>query len=164
MHTPVLKTATVTRQALAPEIRRNGKATLPHLQILSRLKMPQATEKPSPKLDVFIDKTVEQLSKPRAIYVQTALTVVYMAANIVTFGRMTHFDPYPFLFLNFIYSLASGYATVFVLNSNRRQDAEARQRQEAILAAMTKLLEDNKAQSKVLKHFMTKEGLNNESH
>jgi uncharacterized membrane protein len=156
LDTQISKTGAPSR-GLKIEPKRNGKT---NLRLLS-LHPPR--EKKTPPLDKFIDKTVDQLSKPIAIYAQTALTAIYMAANIVTFGRMTHFDPYPFLFLNFIYSLASGYATVFVLNSNRRQDFEARQRQDAILKAMHKILEDNHAQSRIIKHFIEKEGLSDDT-
>ncbi len=78
-------------------------------------------------LERFIDRAVDALSSPKAIFVQTAVTVGYMAVNVVGLS-IAKFDPYPFLFLNFIYSLASGYATVFVLNSNRRQDMAAQER------------------------------------
>lgn len=121
--------------------------------MFARLVFPKPTKKQS-KLDKFVDKGVEQLTYPRAIYAQTLFTVAYLAINIVTWGKMTHFDPYPFLFLNLVYSLASGYATVFVLNSQRRQDAEARKRQDELRSEIQQVLEENRAQSKVIKKLL----------
>lgn len=110
-----------------PELKRNGVLKPSNGQ----LKFPKHDTSPTfatpSKLDRFIDKSVDGLSTPKAIFIQTGVTAAYIVANVVTYGAFK-FDPYPFLFLNFIYSLASGYATVFVLNSNRRQDAAAKER------------------------------------
>lgn len=122
-----------------PAIKVNGNAT--HSKTIPMIKgtlvLPPRVEQPrliakceeqkTSALDKFIDRSVDALSSPKAIFVQTAVTVAYMAINCLPL-MFAKFDPYPFLFLNFIYSLASGYATVFVLNSNRRQDMAARER------------------------------------
>lgn len=115
--------------------------------------LPHSTKKHT-LLDRFIDRTVDALSSPKAIYVQTAVTVGYMVVNTVGLAVLKKFDPYPFLFLNFVYSLASGYATVFVLNSNRRQEIAAKERNEEMLKAVLSLTKENKRQSKLLEEFL----------
>lgn len=149
-----------------PELKKNGAIQNkgharppPALRVISALKVPPrpsieptpATEKkPQTSLDRFIDRSVDALSNPKAIYVQTAVTVGYMVVNTVAFLGFKKFDPYPFLFLNFVYSLASGYATVFVLNSNRRQEIAAMERNEAMHKTLQALVRKNERQLEML--------------
>ena len=95
----------------------------------------------------WVDKALDALSTTKAIYIQSGITFGYMLINTVTFAFIKQFDPYPFLFLNFAYSLMSGYATVFMLNNNRRQEAVAKLRNEELLATVKSLLVESKEQS-----------------
>ena len=117
--------------------------------------LPHSTKKHT-LLDRFIDKTVDALSSPKAIYVQTAITVAYMAINTLPLLVFQKFDPYPFLFLNFVYSLASGYATVFVLNSNRRQEIAAKDRSEKMHQLIEHLVKKSEEQTKMLEELTGK--------
>lgn len=111
----------------------------------------------SSKFERASDSAVEQLSKPVAVWAQTAVIAAYVTLNTLAVFKVVQFDPYPFLFLNTILSLASAYTTVLVLNSNRRQDDSAKALAKANADALTitmKLLErvdaSNRAQTKVL--------------
>lgn len=113
--------------------------------------------KATSKFERASDHAVQQLSKPAAVWGQTAVIAGYVMLNTLAVFKIVQFDPYPFLFLNTILSLASAYTTVLVLNSNRRQDDSAKALAQANADALTltmKLLErvdaSNRAQTKVL--------------
>lgn len=159
--TEIVKHKTLLKTVVFPVQRTTGakvielhKTTMPKAGLGEDLgALPHSTKKQT-FFDRFIDKTVDGLSSPKAIYVQTAVTVGYMVVNTVALGVLQKFDPYPFLFLNFIYSLASGYATVFVLNSNRRQEIAAKERSEELSSTIKILVKENKRQSKLLEEFL----------
>lgn len=93
-------------------------------------------------LERIADQVVTALSTPAAIWVQSAAIAGYVAFNTMVVFKVLQFDPYPFLFLNTIFSLISAYTTVFVLNSNRRQDAAAKAMEQAELKIYRKILLD----------------------
>lgn len=88
------------------------------------------------------DKLIDFLSKPAAIWGQTFAVGAYLAINTLAMFRIITFDPYPFLFLNLVFSLVSAYTTVFVLNSNRRQDTHSDNVTKAERAILAKILTD----------------------
>ena len=58
---------------------------------------------------------------PTFLVLQTVITVVWIVFNsIVLFG---HWDPKPFLLLNFLYTIQSGYAAPLILLAQTRQAA-----------------------------------------
>lgn len=152
-HKTLLKTVVFPTRAMLPETTLADIKSITQDQDLGAL--PHSTKKHT-MLDRFIDKTVDALSSPKAIYVQTGITFGYMVVNTVAIGAINKFDPYPFLFLNFVYSLASGYATVFVLNSNRRQEIAAKDRSEKMHLLVEELVKKSEEQTKMLEELTNK--------
>lgn len=62
----------------------------------------------------------------RFIIIQTALVVVWMAANAWLLSRP--FDPYPFILLNLAFSTQAAYASPLILMSQNRAAARDRAR------------------------------------
>lgn len=54
------------------------------------------------------------------IIVQTALVVLWSALNVIAWS--SHWDPYPFIFLNLVFSIAGAYTAPLIMMSQNRQD------------------------------------------
>lgn len=58
------------------------------------------------------------------IIIQTVFVLIWMALNIL--GLMQHWDPYPFILLNLIFSTQAAYAAPIIMMSQNRQSARDR--------------------------------------
>ena len=54
------------------------------------------------------------------IIIQTILVVLWMALNIV--GIINHWDPYPFILLNLLFSTQAAYAAPIIMMAQNRQN------------------------------------------
>lgn len=64
----------------------------------------------------------------RFIWIQTLLVVTWMTANVT--ALLYHWDPYPFILLNLLFSTQAAYAAPLILLSQNRQSDRDRQRSE----------------------------------
>ena len=60
----------------------------------------------------------------RFIIIQTILVVLWMALNIV--GLIYHWDPYPFILLNLLFSTQAAYAAPIIMMAQNRQNERDR--------------------------------------
>jgi uncharacterized membrane protein len=58
--------------------------------------------------------------------VQTILVIIWIGYNALVITGTWHFDPYPFIFLNLIFSLQSAYTAPIVMISQNQQDRRDR--------------------------------------
>ena len=58
------------------------------------------------------------------IIVQTILVLVWMALNLVAYVK--HWDPYPFILLNLLFSTQAAYAAPIIMMSQNRQNERDR--------------------------------------
>jgi len=58
---------------------------------------------------------------PSFLLGQTLFTVIWIILNSIALCK--HWDPLPFMFLNFIYTIQSGYAAPLILLAQTRQTA-----------------------------------------
>ncbi len=63
------------------------------------------------------------------IIVQTILVIWWMIANII--GWIQHWDPYPFILLNLLFSTQAAYAAPIIMMSQNRQSERDRVHAEA---------------------------------
>ena len=78
---------------------------------------------------------------PRFLFGQTLLVIAWVVANAT---GLTHFDIYPFIFLNLAFSLQAAYAAPLILLAQTRQadrdkalaEADAQHREELATAAL----------------------------
>ena len=54
------------------------------------------------------------------IIIQTILVIVWMACNII--AVVNHWDPYPFILLNLLFSTQAAYAAPIIMMSQNRQN------------------------------------------
>lgn len=59
---------------------------------------------------------------------QTVIVLIWMALNIV--GMIKHWDPYPFILLNLIFSTQAAYAAPIIMMSQNRQSERDRKHAE----------------------------------
>lgn len=59
------------------------------------------------------------------VALQTLFVICWFAGNI--YGVVSHWDPYPFIFLNLFFSLQAAYATPIILMSQNRQSKKEKQ-------------------------------------
>ncbi len=97
------------------------------------------------------DSVASGMGSWRFIIIQTILVVVWMALNIV--GVINHWDPYPFILLNLLFSTQAAYAAPIIMMSQNRQsdrdrtqaladyqtNIEAKQEIEALAKQLNKL-------------------------
>ncbi len=58
------------------------------------------------------------------IIIQTIFVLVWMACNLI--GYLMHWDPYPFILLNLLFSTQAAYAAPIIMMSQKRQNERDR--------------------------------------
>jgi len=70
------------------------------------------------------DKVASGMGSWNFIIIQTAFVIVWMAMNVVGFVR--HWDVYPFILLNLIFSTQAAYAAPIIMMAQNRQSERDR--------------------------------------
>lgn len=70
------------------------------------------------------------------IIVQTIIVICWMILNLVAY--MQHWDPYPFILLNLLFSTQAAYAAPIIMMSQNRQNDRDRHQAEADYETNTK--------------------------
>jgi uncharacterized membrane protein len=65
----------------------------------------------------------------RFIIIQTIVVFVWMVVNFI--GYLKHWDPYPFILLNLIFSLQAAFAAPIIMMSQNRQNDRDREQAKA---------------------------------
>jgi uncharacterized membrane protein len=76
--------------------------------------------------DRAADVVATAMGSWRFIIIQSAIVAAWIALNLVAVAR--HFDPYPFILLNLLFSTQAAYAAPIIMMSQNRQAAKDRQR------------------------------------
>ena len=66
------------------------------------------------------DKVANGMGSWRFIIIQTALVVLWMGLNVV--GFIAHWDVYPFILLNLLFSTQAAYAAPIIMMAQNRQN------------------------------------------
>lgn len=69
--------------------------------------------------DRMADKVATGMGSWGFIIVQTILVVLWMSLNIL--GLVEHWDPYPFILLNLLFSTQAAYAAPIIMMAQNRQ-------------------------------------------
>ena len=72
------------------------------------------------------DRVATAMGSWRFIIIQSAIVAAWIALNLVALLR--HFDPYPFILLNLLFSTQAAYAAPIIMMSQNRQATKDRQR------------------------------------
>ncbi len=72
------------------------------------------------------DRVAAAMGSWRFIIIQSAIVAAWIALNLV--AALRHFDPYPFILLNLLFSTQAAYAAPIIMMSQNRQAAKDRQR------------------------------------
>lgn len=72
------------------------------------------------------DRVATAMGSWRFIIIQSAIVGCWIAANLVAIAR--HFDPYPFILLNLLFSTQAAYAAPIIMMSQNRQAQKDRVR------------------------------------
>lgn len=76
--------------------------------------------------DKLADGVAEYMGSWRFIIIQTIIVVVWMTLNVI--GLMEHWDPYPFILLNLLFSTQAAYAApIIMMAQNRAADRDRHQ-------------------------------------
>lgn len=70
------------------------------------------------------DKVATGMGSWRFIIIQTIIVVIWMVLNFVAF--ISHWDPYPFILLNLLFSTQAAYAAPIIMMSQNRQNERDR--------------------------------------
>src|SRR5690348_1359024 len=100
------------------------------------------------------DKITAVMGSWKFIIIQGAVTFLWIALNVL--GLSHHWDHYPFVLLNLVYSFQAGFTGPILLLSNNRQAAKDRANLENDLAVDTEALQ-------LLKSFIVEFKENKES-
>ena len=65
----------------------------------------------------------------RFIIIQSVIVAIWMILNFVAF--ISHWDPYPFILLNLLFSTQAAYAAPIIMMSQNRQNERDRKHAEA---------------------------------
>ncbi|MEO0060372.1 MAG: hypothetical protein RLZZ312_2019 [Bacteroidota bacterium] len=70
------------------------------------------------------DKVAKEMGSWRFIIIQTIIVVIWMVLNVVAFTN--HWDVYPFILLNLLFSTQAAYAAPIIMMSQNRQSERDR--------------------------------------
>ena len=70
------------------------------------------------------DSVATGMGSWRFIIIQTIIVVVWMALNLVAF--VDHWDPYPYILLNLLFSTQAAYAAPIIMMAQNRQNQRDR--------------------------------------
>ncbi|OYU56649.1 MAG: hypothetical protein CFE25_05330 [Chitinophagaceae bacterium BSSC1] len=74
--------------------------------------------------DKIADAVALGMGSWRFIIIQTVFVLIWMALNVLAY--IQHWDPYPFILLNLIFSTQAAYAAPIIMMSQNRQSARDR--------------------------------------
>lgn len=74
--------------------------------------------------DRLADKVTNVLGSWKFIIIQTAVVLTWAGINL--FAYFSHWDPYPFILLNLLFSVQSAYAAPVIMMAQNRQSARDR--------------------------------------
>jgi len=95
------------------------------------------------------DAVAQGMGSWRFIIAQTILVVLWMAMNVI--GYMYHWDVYPFILLNLLFSTQAAYAAPIIMMSQNRQNERDRMHAEADYKTNTDAKHEIEALSILLK-------------
>jgi uncharacterized membrane protein len=75
------------------------------------------------------DRVANSMGSWRFIIIQTILVVLWMAFNLIAF--IYHWDPYPFILLNLLFSTQAAYAAPIIMMAQNRQNERDRAQAQA---------------------------------
>lgn len=75
------------------------------------------------------DNVATEMGSWRFIIIQTLIVLVWMSLNFA--GFIYHWDPYPFILLNLLFSTQAAYAAPIIMMSQNRQSERDRKHAEA---------------------------------
>ena len=75
------------------------------------------------------DKVATNMGSWRFIIIQTIIVAIWMILNIVAF--VSHWDVYPFILLNLLFSTQAAYAAPIIMMAQNRQNERDRAQAEA---------------------------------
>jgi uncharacterized membrane protein len=84
------------------------------------------------------DAITNLLGSGRFLVYQTAVIIVWIAVNVA--GYFYHWDPYPFILLNLLFSTQAAYAAPLILMSQNRAAEHDRARAEHSYATTEQIL------------------------
>ncbi len=70
------------------------------------------------------DKVANNMGSWRFIIIQTIIVGIWMVLNFVAF--ISHWDPYPFILLNLLFSTQAAYAAPIIMMAQNRQNERDR--------------------------------------
>jgi len=70
------------------------------------------------------DKVANGMGSWGFIIIQTALVILWMGINVI--GFIFHWDPYPFILLNLLFSTQAAYAAPIIMMAQNRQNERDR--------------------------------------
>src|SRR6187551_1693761 len=74
--------------------------------------------------DRLADTVANGMGSWRFIILQTAFVIIWMGLNVI--GLIAHWDPYPFILLNLMFSTQAAYAAPIIMMSQNRQSQRDR--------------------------------------
>ncbi len=97
------------------------------------------------------DKVAKVMGSWKFIIWQSVIVFLWMILNIIAF--FSHWDPYPFILLNLLFSTQAAYAAPIIMMSQNRQSERDRQQALADYETNVKAKEEIEALQKHLSHI-----------
>lgn len=79
--------------------------------------------------NLLADKVATGMGSWRFIIIQTIIVFIWMILNVIAF--ISHWDPYPFILLNLLFSTQAAYAAPIIMMSQNRQNERDRAQAQA---------------------------------
>lgn len=114
----------------------------PHVNARSHINAPHTFS------DAIADAVVAGMGSWRFILIQTAIVAIWITANVI--GWRLHWDVYPFILLNLVFSTQAAYASPLILMAANRGAAKDRLRDDHEADEVEQLFSINQQQLTIL--------------
>jgi uncharacterized membrane protein len=94
------------------------------------------------------DQVAGAMGSWKFIIIQTAIVIIWITGNVL--GVLKHWDAYPFILLNLMFSTQSAYAAPIILMSQNRAASKDRERDNLEASEVDELLQMNHRQLEIL--------------
>ena len=98
--------------------------------------------------DAIADGVCRLMGSWRFIIAQTVIVAGWVALNLA--AVLAHWDPYPFILLNLLFSTQAAYAAPVIMMAQNRQAAKDRDRDDLEAAEVAQMLEMQRDQMNLL--------------
>lgn len=101
--------------------------------------------------DRAADRVAKTVGSWKFILIQSGIVILWVTVNSLAYTRKIHLDPFPFVFLNLLFSTQASFAAPVLQMSNNRKAVTDKEHNDRVLGSMLSLMQTTHALVEVIK-------------